>query len=217
MRDRFAKAVARLEAEAEQCEAGARAAATAGRREAALRALRARKVKLSQAAVARSKADELEAAATAIASEVQSAAFIAAVREGTAALQALQAALPVDAVTRVLEDTADALAAAQELDDAIASSSAQLVQTAGSLAMASDADLMEELERLDAATREVPAGRRGAATSSTLVAAPAVAARVPSDKGDFASALPAVPTHVVTAPTAAVATTNTAPMELVPA
>ena len=130
-RDRFAKAVARLEAEAAQCEAAARAAGAAGRREAALRTLRARKIKVAQAAGLRARMADLEALAAAIASEAQNAAFVAVVREGTAALTALQAALPVETVTRVLEDSADALAAAQELDDAIAASAAELAAAAG--------------------------------------------------------------------------------------
>jgi len=101
----------------------------AGNREAAMRVLKVKKLKEAQRDKLRNQIHDLTSTAAAIETEAQNAAFVAAIAEGTAALQRMQEELPLEKVQAVMDATADAVDAAREMDEAIIASAASL--TAG--------------------------------------------------------------------------------------
>jgi F0F1-type ATP synthase delta subunit len=111
------------------CAAKIKEAMAAGNREAAMRVLKVKKLKEAQRDKLRNQIHDLTSTAAAIETEAQNAAFVAAIAEGTAALQRMQEELPLEKVQAVMDATADAVDAAREMDEAIIASAASL--TAG--------------------------------------------------------------------------------------
>lgn len=129
------------------CIAKVKQAATAGRKDTALQLLKVKKIKEAQRDKLRNQIFELERAANAIETEAQNAEFLKAVQQGTSALQAMQAELPLEKVQAILEDSEDAVAAAREIDEAIMDSCKAGAVAAGM----SDDDVLAELNAMSAA------------------------------------------------------------------
>lgn len=225
------------------CIAKVKQAATAGRKDTALQLLKVKKIKEAQRDKLRNQIFELERAANAIETEAQNAEFLKAVQQGTSALQAMQAELPLEKVQAILDDSEDAVAAAREVDEAIMDSCKAGAVAAGM----SDEDVLAELNAMaaamdasagkvattpaaataaaaPAASRPVSTGAEAAAavaaTSAPEPAAAAAAADFAADTAAVIAALPAVPAEPVPAaaePVAAAPAAEPAEREAVPA
>lgn len=138
--------------------------------------LKVRKVKIAQRTKIKSQINDLESMAATIQSDLQNIAFMRAVKEGTNALQKLQAELPLDEIKRIMEDTTDAIEAAREVDEAIMASATELRASGSSLEGMSDEELLAELEILDKQSQaeETKEGVRTKVETSILPTLPEV-------------------------------------------
>lgn len=190
-RDRFSKAELRLNHEMEVCIAKVKQAAIAGRKDTALQLLKVKKIKEAQRDKLRNQIFELERAANAIETEAQNAEFLKAVQQGTSALQAMQAELPLEKVQAILEDSEDAVAAAREIDEAIMDSCKAGAVAAGM----SDDDVLAELNAMsaamDASSSAGKVAAKPAAAATAAATAGAAASRPVSTGAEAAAAVAA--------------------------
>lgn len=180
------------------CIAKVKQAAAAGRKDTALQLLKVKKIKEAQRDKLRNQIFELERAANAIETEAQNAEFLKTVQQGTAALQAMQAELPLEKVQAILEDSEDAVAAAREIDDAIIDSCKAGAVAAGM----SDEDVLAELNAMSAAM-DASAGAASAGKVAAAGASPAASRPVSTPAAASAAASEATAVAAASAPEAA--------------
>ena len=203
-RDRTDKFAGRLRGECDSLTRKAKEALSAGRKDQATYLLKLRKIKTSQLDKATAQLINLEQMVQTIESEAQNQAFVQAVAQGNAALQAMQEQMPIEKARQIMEDSEDAMAYQQEIDEAFAS-------TLGEAGGPSEAELMAELDSMVAAAAAAEASRVvpapavaakpvAAAPAQPVAAAPAPAADVVPPAIDILSQLPEVPTALPARP-----------------
>jgi charged multivesicular body protein 6 len=137
------RARSQLEADVARETAAAKALAAAGRRERALLALRCRGAKQKLLAQLEAYSLHVETLLLELDSAARSSEVLAALKEGTAALRAAAAATPASAVEALLGEHEEAVAAQQELAQALGAPA-----TAGGADLADEDALLQELGHL---------------------------------------------------------------------
>ncbi len=184
-RDRIQKFQKRLRDEHDAITEKAKSARAAGRNDQALYYMKLRKIKDKQLETISGQLLNLEELVITIDSESQNQAFLKAVSRGNDALKSMQALLPLEAAQRIMEDSADAVAYQNEINDTFASLIDNSTQSA-------EADLEAELDSMTAAFEANAAGVPSRATTNTRI--PLAGPPETKSESDLASRLPAVPT-----------------------
>jgi charged multivesicular body protein 6 len=193
-RDRISKFQKRLRDEHDAITEKAKAAKASGRTDQAVYFMKLRKIKQNQLDTISAQLLNLETLVTTIHSEAQNQIFLKALSSGNQVLKTLQSQLPLEEAQRIMEDSADAVAYQNEINNAFST----LVD--GSDGQISEADLESELDSLTAAfdaTGKLPQPSKAGASGAAALQPQSMQTdgqRATID--DLAAQLPMVPTTV---------------------